>query len=225
MMTRTRVAVIGLTAALATSARGQAVATSYPSMAPIEQYRMTRAAEIALAKSAAPDSIANDATVLVLGASGYERAATGKNGFVCVVERSWANDFGNADFWNPKVRGPICFNAAAARSVLADYLNRTTWVLAGLPTAAMEARSRVSTPAVGAMCYMLSQDGYLGDNVGGPWHPHLMFFLPRTPAAAWGANVAHSPVRLYDAAGAAYTTFLVVVEHWSGGARDSASVN
>jgi len=31
----------------------------------------------------------------------------------------------------------------------------------------------------GAMCYMMSKEGYLSDN-DGHWHPHLMFFVPLT---------------------------------------------
>jgi hypothetical protein len=34
------------------------------------------------------------------------------------------------DFWNPKFRAPICFNPAAARTVLPAYLERTKWALA-----------------------------------------------------------------------------------------------
>ena len=48
-------------------ARAQDRPMSYPSMAPIEQYLMTdRNAEIALARSAAPEAISRDATILVL---------------------------------------------------------------------------------------------------------------------------------------------------------------
>jgi len=62
--------------------------TTYPSMAPIEQYLMDRTAEIALARSAAPESISGDAEVLVLRRHGFETAVKGKNGFACIVERS-----------------------------------------------------------------------------------------------------------------------------------------
>ena len=55
-------------------------------MAPVDQYLMERNAEILLARSAAPDSISSDATILVLGRQGYETAVRGKNGFVCMVE-------------------------------------------------------------------------------------------------------------------------------------------
>ena len=70
-------------------AMAQDARTPYPKMAPIEQYLMDRTAEIELARSAAPDSISRDATILVLGRQGYETAVRGHNGFVCMVERSW----------------------------------------------------------------------------------------------------------------------------------------
>src|SRR5579864_6944865 len=84
---------------------------AYPDMAPVEQYLIANPAdEIARARSAAPASISDDATILTLGAHGYVTAVKGKNGFVCYVSRSWDNDVGNAEFYNPKVRGPICAN-------------------------------------------------------------------------------------------------------------------
>ncbi len=214
--------VIGCAALLPASGRTQSTATPYPTMAPIDQYRMTASAEIALARSAAPEAISADAAILVLGASGYETASKGTNGFVCLVERSWANDFGTPEFWNPKTRAPICYNPAAARSVLPSYLTRTTWVLAGMSEA--KKPSGVTVPEVGAMCYMLSPGGYLGDDVKGPWHPHLMFFLPRTPAAAWGANLEHSPVALLSAPSAGVSVFVVPVPRWSDGSRDSTRI-
>ena len=102
-------------------------------MASIEQYLMPdRNAEIAMARSAAPESISSDAKILVLGWRGYETAIEGKNGFVCMVERSWTSPFNSAQFWNPKVRVPVCFNPAAARSILPLTIKRTEMVLAGL---------------------------------------------------------------------------------------------
>ena len=72
-------------------AMAQEAKTTYPSMAPIEQYLMDRTAEIALARSAAPESISGDAEILVLGRHGFETAVKGKNGFACIVERSWTS--------------------------------------------------------------------------------------------------------------------------------------
>ena len=195
---------------------------AYPAMAPIGQYLMVSPAdEIALARSAAPVSIAGDADVLTLGAHGYETAAKGKNGFVCMVWRSWTAGFDDPEFWNPKLRAPICLNAAAARSVLPVYLERTKWVLAGVSKTDMIARTRAAVaaktftlPAPGAMSYMMSKQGYLGD-AAGHWHPHLMFFLARTDGGAWGANLGGSPVITAQDDSDPTTTFFVLVPKWS----------
>ena len=87
--------------AIATAAsplRAQNKPTPYPEMAPADQYRMSRDAEIMLARSAAPPSISQDAEVLVLGQRSYETAAKGKNGFVCMVQRSWTASFDDPEF-------------------------------------------------------------------------------------------------------------------------------
>src|SRR5271169_6565717 len=97
-------------------ALAQNAKTPYPRMAPLDQYLMERNAEIVLARSAAPDSISQDADVVVLGRHGYESAVKGKNGFVCIVQRSWTAGAEDLDFWNPKLRAPICYNPPAARS-------------------------------------------------------------------------------------------------------------
>src|ERR1700687_1399467 len=89
--------------------RAQDTKAPYPSMASLDQYLMERDAEIALARSAAPDSISRDAEVMVLGQHGYETAVQGKNGFVCLVERSWDAAVDFPEFWNPKMRAPHCF--------------------------------------------------------------------------------------------------------------------
>lgn len=205
-------------------AAGEDAKPPYPSMAPIAQYRVTpRSEEIALARSAAPMSISGNADVLTLASHGYETAVKGKNGFVCVVERSWAVGFDDAQFWNPKVRSPICFNAAAARSVLPAYLQRTEWVLAGVSRSAMLARTKAAlaantllAPEPGAMCYMMSRQGYLSD-ADGHWHPHLMFFIAHTDGASWGANLDGSPVFAAQGDPEPVTTFMVPVIKWSDG--------
>jgi len=95
-------------AGAASHAKAQDVKTPYPNMAPLERYLIEdRNAEIALAQSAAPESISRDAEVLVLGRHGYETALKGKNGFVCIVQRSWTAPSDDPDFWNPKLRAPI----------------------------------------------------------------------------------------------------------------------
>jgi hypothetical protein len=199
----------------------------YPSMAPIEQYLMPdRNAEIALARSAAPESISRDAEVLVLGRHGYETAAKGKNGFVCLVERSWTAPIEDPNFWNPKLRGPICLNPPALRTYLPLTIKKTESVLAGQSKAQMVERIKAGLdkkelPPLesGAMSYMLSKDGYLSDQ-DGHWHPHLMYFVPQTDAAIWGANLPGSPILATDDTPARLTIFLVPVRKWSDGTPD-----
>ncbi|MGA9883672.1 MAG: hypothetical protein WBQ34_08135 [Candidatus Acidiferrales bacterium] len=200
-----------------------AQADSYPAMSPLQEYLMPKDAEIALARSASPPSIADSATVMVLGRQGYTTAVRGTNGFLCYVERSWANDTDAPDFWNPKMRAPNCFNAAAARSITQIYLMKTRLALAGKSKAeiahaiaAALNRKGPAAPAPGAMCYMMSKQQYLNDQ-GRNWHPHLMFYAAGDAAKSWGANQPGSPViALYDPE-ARVTTFIVVVRHWSDG--------
>jgi len=168
-------------------AMAQAAATPYSKMAPIDQYLMAdRSAEIALARSAAPESISRDAEVMILGRHGFETAVKGKNGFVCAVGRSWTSTV-DAEFWNPKVRVPLCVNAAAARSYLLRVTKETEWGLAGRTPAQMNeaiaaaiARKELPPMEPGAMCYMMSKEGYGGDSVP-HWPSHLMFFYGCRP--------------------------------------------
>jgi hypothetical protein len=190
-----------LALALGGARRAQALDAKapYPSMAPLDQYLMAdRNAEIALARSAAPPSISRDAEVVVLGPHGYETAVEGKNGFVCIVERAWMNPFDSPEFWNPKNRGPICFNPPAARTVLPITLMRTKLVLAGKSKAEVMASIKAAfekkeLPALeaGAMCYMMSKNAYLTD-AGGHNLAHLMFYTPLMEGAVWGANLVDS---------------------------------
>jgi hypothetical protein len=209
--------------ALVAAAHAQDAKTPYPNMAPVDQYMMDRAAEIALARSAAPSSISQDAEVMVLGRHAYESAAKGKNGFVCMVQRSWAAGLDDPEFWNPKLRAPICFNATSVRTYLPQIIKKTEWVMAGRSKAQMSEdiksalASKVFPPQEnGAMCYMMSKQGYLNDH-DGHWHPHVMFFLPITDHATWGANLPGSPVFAFDDSQAAVTIFLVPVSQWSDG--------
>ena len=221
-------AVVALMLAGAGTASAQA-AHPYPDRAPMDQYRASsQADEIALARSAAPPAISDKAQVLVLGAQGYETAVDGANGFVCIVERAWASGFEDAAFWNPKIRGPICFNPASVRSVLPTYLQRTRWVLAGDSVARMTEKTKaaiaageIRPPEAGAMCYMMSRNGYLGDDAGagGHWHPHLMFFVPHDAGgkSAWGANLHGSPAMGGEVDLDPAEIYYVVVANWSDG--------
>lgn len=221
----------GLAADGATAATdSRSGAASYPRMAALEEYLMKdQRAEIALAQSAAPAAISGKATVLVLKPRGYDTAVSGTNGFTCLVERAWMSPFDSAEFWNPKLRGPICYNPAATRSILPYTLKRTKLALAGHTKEQMldEVRAALASreltrPEPGAMSFMMSKDGYLSD-AGGHWHSHLMFHVPKAAAATWGANVPGSPVLLDDRQVPEETIFMVTVPHWSDGTEAPTS--
>jgi hypothetical protein len=200
----------------------------YPSMAPLDQYLMAdRDAEIALARSAAPESISRDAEVMVLGRHGYETAVKGKNGFVCMVERSWTAGIDDPVFWDPKIRGAICLNPPAARTVLPITLRKTELILAGRSKAQMsesikDALDKKELPTLesGSMSYMMSKQAYLGDSAG-HWHPHLMFFAAQTDAATWGADAPGSPILTLGYSQDRMTVFLIPVGKWSDGTADA----
>ena len=227
------ITVVGLVLTFAVAAplkaHGQDSKNPYPNMAPLDQYLMDRDAEIALARSAAPEDITRDATILVLGRRGYETAVEGKNGFVCVVERSFMAPFENPEFWNPKNRSPDCYNPPAARSVLPVIKNRAQMALAGLSREQMiknaktaKANKEFPPPEPGAMAYMMSRQAYLSDKGitadGAHSLAHVMFFIPSTDAETWGANSAQSPmILLQQNAESPTTVFIVAVGKWSDG--------
>jgi hypothetical protein len=226
-----RAAILAGTALLAAWIGGAGMAQAdpapYPTAAPMAAYRMANQAdEIAMARSAAPPSISGDAQIMTLGAAGYETAVNGKNGFVCMVQRGWASEPDQPDFWNPKLLAPLCFNPAAARSVLPTYLERTRWVVAGATKAEVATRTKaevasgkIGQPEAGAMSYMMSKLSYLGDSAGGHWHPHVMIYQPRGQSgpADWGANLAGSPIYGSGPGLDPAWIYFVLVTKWSDG--------
>ena len=169
--------------------------TSYARMAPFDRYLTSdRNAEIALARSAAPKSISQDAEIFVLEPHGYEIAAKGKNGFVCAVERSWMLPFDNPEFWDPKVRLPLCLNPPAARTHLPLTFKTTGLVVKGLSkTQILDAikaafdRNELPLPEPGSMCYMMSKQQTLVPSDGNA-DPHLMFSFPQRDHVNWARN-------------------------------------
>src|SRR5579862_5227264 len=174
------VLLVGLGIAYPAMAQDATTAPSYTKMAPVEQYLMAdREAEITLARTAAPESISRDAEVLVLGRHGFDTAVKGKNGFVCIVGRGWTSA-ADADFWNPKVRVPMCVNAPAARTYLLRMTKETGWILSGQTKAQLNetitaaiASKELPPMEPGAMCYMMGNQGFGGDTAP-HWPAHLM---------------------------------------------------
>lgn len=189
----------------ARSASAAAAGSGQPALARIEPYlSANQQQEIALARSAAPPSISMHATVMVLTAHGYVTRVKGSNGFVCVVTRSWdsAGKPNQPGFWDPRISVPKCYNALAARTVLAEnLLMKTRWVVAGASEAeivervkAAWAAGKIEDAPEGAMSYMMSKRSWGVGGSPGAWRPHLMFYFPVGKVPNLGANLAGVPV-------------------------------
>jgi len=203
-------------------------ADPYPTMAPLAKYLMpSAAAEIALARSAAPPSVSANAEFLVLTPNGYVVADKGSNGWVCFVGRSWTAGLDDPEFWNWHGLGPACLNPPAVRSVLPQYLARTQWAIAGATREEIAAKSKAAyadhqfgDPASGSFALMMSKEGYLL-GADGPWHPHVMPFIAYDQMNTWAAGFKGSPI--FGPSDIAYyrhyeqVTIAIPVAHWSDG--------
>jgi hypothetical protein len=189
-----------------------------------------RAAEVALARTAAPKHVSDSATILFLTSTGYEEVIRGTNGFTCAVIREFAMPYTDPAKWNPRVRAPHCFNAAATSSVLHQFVEVSKWVVTGVGHAEVLERTerafrarRFTMPPTGAMAYMLSSQQYLADDHP-HWMPHVMFYYERTsqPAARFGGAGMDAPVIDASQGEPAYpiTTILIPVRQWSDGTPD-----
>ena len=192
----------------------------FPSRPPLRDYLMPRDAEIALARSAAPASISDRATIKVLTPSGFEVASQGDNGAICLVMRGFsAPTYTPAQFrdlvYDPTVHAPICFTAPAAKTAMPYYELRTKLAMEGkgpdqiarAVEAAYDAGQLPHRDAV-TFAYMWSADMQLGPGIGA-WHPHVMVFAPKYDNAMVGGFAFGSPLpQLTDDAG---TPFAVVV--------------
>jgi hypothetical protein len=198
------------------------VATTYP---PLDEYLMAKDAEIALARSAAPATISDGATIKVLTPSGYDVVSEGNNGFVCLVMRGWsAPTYTPTQFldlvYDPRIRAPICFDPEAARTVMPYYELRTKLGMAGkspdqIAAGVEAAYAQGDLPQrVGvSFAYMWSADQYLFEEAGA-WHPHMMVFAPYYENAMVGGNEFGSPLpQVTDDAGTPFTVVVIPVDH------------
>jgi hypothetical protein len=164
-----------------------------PKYPPLSEYMMPRDAEIALAKSAAPDNISGRAP------SGFQAVHNGDNGFVCMVMRGWsAPTYTPAQFrdlvYDAKVTAPICFNPEASRTVLPYYELRSNLGMQGkTPEQIVEgvqaayAKGELPKRDSVSFAYMWSADQNLGSGIG-HWHPHMMVFAPYHDNSMLGSN-------------------------------------
>ena len=107
--------------------------------------------------------------------------------------------------------------------MLLRNIKRTDLILAGRSKAQTDeaivaAVEKKELPAMepGAMCYMMSKQGYGGDSVE-HWPPHLMFYFSQTDPATWGADLPGSPIFAMSDTREHLTEFVIVVQRWSDG--------
>jgi len=191
---------------------------------PLSEYMMARDAEIALAKSAAPQAISDRATIRVFTTSGYQTAHEGDNGFLCMVMRGFtvAPTFAPAQMrpivYDSKLRAPICFNPQAVRTVLPYYELRTKLGLEGKTpdqiaegVQAAYAKGEIPKRTEVSFAYMWSADQVLGP--AGHWHPHLMVYLPYYENSMLGNNeVAGMLPFVSDDAGTPFAVGIIAMD-------------
>jgi hypothetical protein len=135
------------------------------------------AQEIALARSAAPASVADSASVYVFTDSGYVVAERGSNGAACYVSRSW-----------PTSIEPQCFDSEGGSTILPMHMREVELLHRGLSPADAErdigagiSSGRYRLPRRPAVSYMMSAAQELISDDGKPvgrWRPHVMIYYP-----------------------------------------------
>ena len=133
--------------------------------------------EIALARSAAPASVADSASVYVFTDTGYVLAARGTNGAACYVSRSW-----------PTSIEPHCFDSEGAATILPMHMREVELLHRGMTPADAEreigagiSSGRFRLPRRPAVSYMMSAAQELISDDGkaaGRWKPHVMIYYP-----------------------------------------------
>ncbi|MFI5235273.1 MAG: hypothetical protein ACHQXA_06125 [Gemmatimonadales bacterium] len=211
-------------AGLALLSAGPLAAQQTPDLGP---YLMTdRAAEVALARSAAPKEISDNAAVLVLTRTGYVEAAKGTNGYTCFVQHSFDGPLSDPGFWDPAIRAPECANPPASRTVLPIMKKRAEWIMTGVTPKEIAERTRKAyashemvPPEAGSMIFMLSPEQHLS-NTNPHWMPHVMFLYDKSmPAATMGVDSVTNTV-IDGSVGDPDAPFLLVfipVRRWSDG--------
>ncbi|MHA7819517.1 MAG: hypothetical protein ACX930_07740 [Erythrobacter sp.] len=195
-------------------------------------FLMDETAEIALSKSAAPPAISDDASVLVLQRDGsYRTAVEGDNGWTCFTGRAWT---GPAQFedgkrvwreqnFDPKIRAPQCFNAAATPTMLKTHLIATWHIMQGASTDEVDlaignavTTGAIQPPATGAMSYMFSPEQVLTPD-GGRFHPHVMLYQPHVTQESYGQGSPMQGVPMVTEGGSIFATTVILSSHWSDG--------
>jgi len=205
--------VASTTLALGLTAGGLAGQAPAPKPAPL----LPEAREVAMARSAAPPSVAADANVFVLRRGGFVRVVSGSSGVACFVARD-----------NPESLYPICYNAEGARTILRIEMRKQELREQGWAEARVEAEveraiaaGELATPREQALAWMLSPDQVIYQGADGPrigqWYPHMMIYMPGATQHSLGlVEERGADVFLVDA-GKPTAHLIVKTRAWSDG--------
>lgn len=208
---------------LLVSLEAVAVWAQGPKYPPLSEYMMAPEAEVALARSAAPEKVSARATVKILTTSGYKVTAQGDNGFVCIVMRGWAaaTSAGAPDrdlVYYAKLRAPICFDPVASRTILPLQELQAKLGMEGkgaeqIAEDVQAAYAKGELPRMEAVAfgYMFSADQDLGPGVGA-WHPHMMVYTPYYENAMLGGHEVDSGLPVVGDGGTPFAVTVIPVD-------------
>ena len=156
-----------------------------------ERAVLERSLEMDLARSAAPPTVSEEATVLLWNGRGFDVGHEGSNGVTCYVARSW-----------PDSLEPHCFDEEGARTILPIHLRQMELWHQGKSGDQIEAAiteglrtGEFRLPIRPAMSYMMSAAQQLISDEGQPagaWRPHLMIYFPYLTEEGIGVSGAPS---------------------------------
>ncbi len=193
-----------------------------PKYPPLREYMMAPEAEVALARSAAPEKVSARASVKILTPSGYQVVAQGDNGFVCIVMRGWAaatsTTASERDLvYYANLRAPICFDPVASRTVLPLQELQARLGMEGkgpdqIAEAVRAAYAKGELPRMEpvAFAYMFSAVQDLGPGVGA-WHPHMMVYTPYYENSMLGGNEVESGLPVVGDGGTLFAVTVIPV--------------
>lgn len=150
-----------------------------------EVLRVPREHEIALAKSAAPASVAEAAEIWVLGERGYEKARAGTNGYGCIVQRAMSG----------RSLIPRCDDASGVETLFPVYRLIETMRAEGRTYGDVRRAldesyrtGKLKAPKYGGLSYMYSVDGFFAgaDGQRTPFVPHVMIYQPNCDVRSLG---------------------------------------
>lgn len=171
---------------------------------------LTRATEIAFARSAAPAAISSNARIWIWSDSGYVVGDSGTSLVNCYLARPWDVAY-----------EPHCFDEEASRTIMPIQMRKMLLFRRGKTDAEVDreiadsiASGHFRLPQRPAMTYMMSAAQELVNGQGvsvGAWLPHLMIFYPNLTSQSTGVMGFVPGVGFIENPGQALSTLVVPV--------------